>query len=87
MHLASLLPLILLPLSFAKNISIGVGQGGLVFNPNVVTADVGDLLQFAFYPKDHSVAQSSYSAPCQPLTGGVYSGFMPETAEGVGPLY
>lgn len=87
MHLASVLPLIALPLialplSLAKNISISVGQGGLVFNPEVVTANIGDLLQFYFYPKEHSVAQSSFSSPCQPLTGGVYSGFMPETAEG-----
>lgn len=85
MHITTLLPLIVLPFSFAKNISISVGQGGLVFNPEVVTADTGDLLQFYFYPKEHSVAQSSFSSPCQPLTGGVYSGFMPETAEGVGP--
>lgn len=84
MHLASLLPLIALPLSLAKNISISVGDGGLIFNPEVVTADPGDLLQFYFYPKEHSVAQSTFSSPCKPLTGGVYSGFMPETAEGVG---
>lgn len=82
MHLASVLALIALPLSLAKNISIIVGQGGLVFNPEVVTANIGDSLQFYFYPKEHSVAQSSFSSPCQPLTGGVYSGFMPETAEG-----
>lgn len=85
MHLAYVLPLITLPLSLAKIISIGVGQDGLAFNPEVVTADTGDLLQFHYYPKNHSVTQSSFSSPCQPLTGGVYSGFMPETAEGVGP--
>ncbi|CAF9930052.1 MAG: hypothetical protein ALECFALPRED_004509 [Alectoria fallacina] len=82
MRLASTLALIALPLSLAKNISISVGEDGLVFNPDTVTADTGDLLQFYFYPKDHSVAQSSFSSPCQPLTGGVYSGFLPETAEG-----
>ena len=91
MHLASVLPLIALPLSLAKSISIGVGQGGLVFKPESVTADVGDLLQFHFYPKNHSLVQGTFSSPCQPLTGGlynggVYSGFMPEeTGEGVGP--
>lgn len=84
MHLISVLPLIALPLSLAKNISISVGQNGLVFNPEVVTADSGDLLQFHYYPKNHSVTQGSFSSPCRPLTGGVYSGFMPETAEGVG---
>ena len=86
MHFASLLPLITLPLSLAKTIAVGVGEGGLVFNPESVTADVDDLLQFHFYPKNHSVVQGSFSSPCQPLAGGVYSGFMPEeTGEGVGP--
>ena len=86
MHLASVLPLITVPLTLAKTISIGVGQGGLVFEPESVTADIGDLLQFHFYPKNHSVVQGSFSSPCQPLTPGVYSGFLPEeTGEGVGP--
>ena len=86
MHLSSVLPVIALPLTLAKSIPISVGKGGLVFNPEIVTADVGDLLQFSYYPLNHSVAQGSLSAPCQPLAGGVYSGFMPvETGEGVGP--
>lgn len=85
MHFALLLPLVALPLSLARNISISVGQAGLAFEPDVVTANKGDLLNFHFYPKNHSVAQSSFSSPCHPSTGGVYSGFMPETAEGVGP--
>ena len=85
MHLALLFPFVALPLSLAKNISISVGQTGLAFDPDVVTANTGDLLNFHFYPKNHTVAQSSFSSPCHPSTGGVYSGFMPETAEGVGP--
>ena len=86
MHLASLLPLIALPLSLAKSITIGVGEGGLVFKPESVTADVGDLLQFHFYPRNHSVVQGSFSTPCQPLAGGAYSGFEVVAAgEGVCP--
>lgn len=86
MHFASFLPLVALPLSLAKTISIGVGEGGLVFKPESVTADVGDLLQFSFYPRNHSVAQGSFSSPCQPLAGGVYSGFVPVAAgKGVCP--
>ena len=85
MHFASLLSLITLPLSLAKTITIDVGEGGLVFNPESVTADVSDLLQFHFYPKNHSVVQGSFSTPCQPSAGGIYSGFVPvETGEGVG---
>ena len=84
MLLATLLPLIAVPLSLAKSITIGVGEGGLVFQPESVTANVGDLLQFHFYPKNHSVAQGSFSSPCQPLAGGVYSGFeVVEAGEGV----
>ena len=87
MHLAPILPLIALPLSLAKTITIGVGEGGLVFNPDSVTADVGDQLDFHFYPKNHSVVQSAFSSPCLPLAGGVYSGFVPEEAgEGVCPI-
>lgn len=86
MYFASLLPLVALPLSLAKIISIDVGEGGLVFKPESVTADVGDLLQFSFYPRNHSVAQGSFSSPCRPLAGGVYSGFMPVAAgKGVCP--
>ena len=86
MHLTSLLPLIAVPISLAKSITIGVGEGGLVFKPESVTADVGDLLQFHFYPKNHSVVQGSFSTPCQPLAGGVYSGFeIVEAGEGVCP--
>lgn len=84
MQLTLLLALIALPLSLAKNISISVGQAGIVFIPEVVTADTGDFLNFHFYPKNHSVAQSSFSSPCHPSPDGVYSGFMPETSEGVG---
>ena len=88
MYLASsiLLPLIALPLSIAKTIPIGVGEGGLVFNPSSVTADIGDVLQFHFYPRNHSVVQGSFSSPCQPLAGGVYSGFVVVAAgEAVSP--
>lgn len=85
MQLTLLLACVALPLSLAKNISISVGQAGLVFDPEVVTAKTEDLLEFHFYPKNHSVTQSSFSSPCHPSTGGVYSGFMPETSEGVGP--
>lgn len=81
MHITSVVPLIALPLSLAKTITIGVGQGGLVFNPETVVADTGDLLQFHYYPKNHSVTQGSFSSPCQPMAGGIYSGFVPTTAE------
>jgi plastocyanin len=56
---------------------VNVGKNGLTFSPSVVSAQVGAKLEFHFFPKNHSVAQSSFAAPCQPLAGGVFAGFMP----------
>lgn len=78
------LSLLLAPtLAAAKTISIAVGQDGLKFTPSVVTAAVGDKLDFHFYPKNHSVVASSFSKPCTPVQpdGGLYSGFRATTAE------
>jgi plastocyanin len=41
-------------------------QEGLVFTPNQLTADVGDVLEFRFYPQNHSVARSDFKSPCIP---------------------
>lgn len=56
-----------------------VGGDSLTFTPNFVTANVGDIVQFQFGAKNHTVTQSSASAPCQPLADavGVHSGFIP----------
>ncbi|KIX07837.1 uncharacterized protein Z518_02491 [Rhinocladiella mackenziei CBS 650.93] len=55
--------------------SVQVGPG-LSFTPDTVTAAEGDWVEFTF-GSGHSVAQSSFDAPCVPLEGGagVYSGF------------
>jgi plastocyanin len=69
----------------AKTISVDVSNStvGLVFNPNTVTADVGDLVTFHFYPKNHSVVQGSLEEPCAPLaSGSFFSGYVPTA---VGP--
>lgn len=64
--------------STASNIhSVQVGEGGtLTFTPDTVMAAEGDWIEFTFNP-GHSVAQSSFDAPCVPISGatGVYSGF------------
>ena len=45
---------------------------------------MGDVVQFQFLPANHSVAQSSFGAPCQPLAGGAgfFSGFGFATRDG-----
>lgn len=76
-------------LSEATVIDVDVGKHGLVFEPATVTASIGDIINFHFYPINHSVAQSSFDDPCQPLTGGtgqipIFSGFIPvKTGEAV----
>jgi len=88
MHISSLLTLLslALPLALAKDIPITVGADAkLAFNPSVVTASVGDTLTFSYFPKNHSVVQSSFTDPCHPLAGGFFSGFQPLSA-GPGPV-
>jgi plastocyanin len=64
----------------AANFQVTVGAGALAFNPNTVTAQPGDTVEFVFSPKNHTVTQSSFAAPCQPLANGADSGFQPVTA-------
>jgi len=65
--------------------SIQVGPSGqLVYSPSNITANVGDTVEFFFNPKNHTVTQSSFTAPCQKLeastgTVGLDSGFNPTT--------
>ncbi|KAL7897531.1 Cupredoxin [Trichoderma sp. SZMC 28014] len=65
----------------AKTIRIDVGQSGLTFSPNDITAAVGDILEFHYYPKNHSVVAADFASPCKPKAeGGFYSGFFPTTS-------
>ncbi|CAF9904805.1 MAG: hypothetical protein GOMPHAMPRED_002953 [Gomphillus americanus] len=75
--------LALLPAALATTIRVDVGLGGLKFVPDTVTAAPGDVLEFHYHPKNHSVQQSSFAAPCQPLAGGFDSGFNPVASEEV----
>ncbi|KAH8724631.1 Cupredoxin [Phaeosphaeriaceae sp. PMI808] len=63
---------------------IFAGFNGLNFEPDNVVAELGDLVEFHFNPKNHSVVQSSFDKPCEPLANGsgVFSGFNFATAQG-----
>ncbi|PMD54855.1 Cupredoxin [Hyaloscypha bicolor E] len=62
----------------AITIPVQVGKGGaLTFVPNDIKANVGDSIEFSFFPKNHSVTQSSFADPCHPLAGGFFSTFIP----------
>ncbi|PPR04577.1 hypothetical protein CVT24_012030 [Panaeolus cyanescens] len=59
-----------------------VGENGqLAYTPTMVQASIGDTVMFEFRPKNHTVTQSSFLSPCEPLvkadgTPGFRSGFM-----------
>ncbi|KAJ7776967.1 hypothetical protein DFH07DRAFT_33238 [Mycena maculata] len=64
--------------AYASNILVLVGANDqLTFSPSNITAAVGDVINFQFENKNHSVTQSSFASPCVPLAGGVDSGFEP----------
>ncbi|KAI0043457.1 hypothetical protein FA95DRAFT_397608 [Auriscalpium vulgare] len=67
-----------------QNVQVVVGgsantQGGaLQFIPDNINATQGSVITFSFAgsPGFHSITQSSFASPCQPLTGGFDSGFV-----------
>lgn len=58
------------------DVNVG-GPGVLKFNPEFVTANVGDTVRFHFQQKNHTVTQSSFESPCVHLDQGFDSGFVP----------
>jgi len=53
----------------AANITVKVGENeggekGVFFSPQVITAQVGDLVNFEFRGGNHTVTQSSFAVPC-----------------------
>jgi plastocyanin len=59
-------------------------NNGLQFEPENVVAEIGDTIEFHFLPKNHTVVQSSFDKPCEPLSdgSGVFSGFNFATSQG-----
>jgi plastocyanin len=64
--------------STIHTVTVGAG-GGLDYQPDTLTAAVGDTIIFNFQPGDHSVAQSTFGAPCTPSSNGIWSGFFAST--------
>ncbi|KAI9460901.1 hypothetical protein BJY52DRAFT_1222504 [Lactarius psammicola] len=58
-------------------ITVGSAEGESVFFPEYVVASPGDTVKFIFNPKNHSVTQSTFKAPCTSRPGGFDSGFNP----------
>ncbi|KAJ1331700.1 plastocyanin [Microdochium nivale] len=67
-----------LPSGGLRKLHVDVGfDGKLVFNPSNVTELVGTVVEFNYNPKNHSIVQSSFDKPCQPLDGGFAAPFFP----------
>ncbi|KAJ3908083.1 Cupredoxin [Lentinula edodes] len=74
--------LAVLPVALATSWDVSVGPNGqLIYYPEYVLAEVGDTINMIFHPKNHTVTQSSFDAPCVPLAGGVSSGFLPVASD------
>lgn len=60
----------------AATIDVLVGnQGALTYEPSTVTAKQGDIINFKFMSKNHTVTQSTFTSPCVAKPQGVDSGF------------
>ncbi|KAI1163702.1 hypothetical protein F5B18DRAFT_651455 [Nemania serpens] len=78
-----------LPVGGLRKLHIDVGfNGQLMFNPNNVTELIGTVVEFSYNPANHSIVQSSFDKPCQPIEregGGFVAPFVPtqQTPSGV----
>ncbi|KAI1394040.1 uncharacterized protein F4822DRAFT_424506 [Hypoxylon trugodes] len=58
------------------HIDVGASNGSIIFSPNNITELVGTVLEFSYNPKNHSIVQSSFDKPCQPLESGFAAPFV-----------
>ncbi|CDO76371.1 hypothetical protein BN946_scf185011.g35 [Trametes cinnabarina] len=81
--------------ALAQDVTIHVGSqngtAGLFFDPPSVKASNGSVITFVFdgAPGNHTVAQSSFPKPCEPLANGFDSGyiFVPQGSSGPFPTF
>lgn len=66
------------------SVTVG-GPQGLSFNPQVLRPAVGDTLVFTFLSQNHTVTQSAFETPCDPLAGGMDSGYQANPNNTVNP--
>ncbi|KAF7166977.1 hypothetical protein CNMCM5623_000465 [Aspergillus felis] len=56
-------------------VKVGPKENPHQYSPHNITAAVGDVIVFEFYPRNHSVVKADFMAPCVPASGGIfYSG-------------
>ncbi|KAK4126388.1 hypothetical protein N657DRAFT_306655, partial [Parathielavia appendiculata] len=59
-------------------IPVSVGKNGLTFEPNEIHAAEGDVIEFRFWPRNHSVVAGDFHNARRPAeNNGFFSGFFP----------
>ncbi|KAK4038930.1 hypothetical protein C8A01DRAFT_17027 [Parachaetomium inaequale] len=66
------------------SVTVG-GPQGLSFNPQQLTAAVGDTVIFTFLSQNHTATQSAFDTPCAALDGGMDSGYQANANNTVNP--
>ncbi|KAM0282938.1 hypothetical protein ACHAQH_002749 [Verticillium albo-atrum] len=72
-------------------VQVASNNGSLTFSPEKINAPVGSMVQFQFMGGNHTVTQSTFDNPCQPMgvvqadpnlppTTGIFSGYVPVAA-------
>lgn len=67
----------------AKTHTVVVGSSNtslLIFTPQEVTTQPGDKVEFQFSERNHTVTQSAFDSPCEPMANALHSGFVPTIA-------
>lgn len=72
-------------------VQVGSKEDPHQYSPHNVSAAVGDIIVFEFYPRNHSVVKADYLAPCVPASGeifysGIFNSFNEEDGQLVGPV-
>ena len=69
-------------------IPVSVGKSGLTFAPDVIRAQVGDVIEFRYWPLNHSIVAGDFSHACRPAaSNGFFSGFFSTRAGTVNVLH
>lgn len=66
------------------SVTVG-GPQGLAFSPSQLNPAVGDTVIFTFLSQNHTATQSAFDTPCQPLSGGMDSGYQANPNNTVNP--
>ncbi|KAH7356663.1 hypothetical protein BKA65DRAFT_211803 [Rhexocercosporidium sp. MPI-PUGE-AT-0058] len=73
------------PAAVATHTVVVGGAGGLVYTPDQLKAKIGDMVIFEFHSQNHTSTQSAFTTPCDPLAGGMDTGFMANPNNTISP--